>query len=148
MNASNRIKIFFVPLIFVFTLLCIAAGLDVSKKKIKNRFFGVWELIAIENNGKEVPALPGQLKLFGPDNSYRFLVSGATGTFFTQEGTFKILSDIIYSEDIEFSTNQNLRGVSSKVSYTFIDEDVMKVNGSVNNVPFQEKWRRVKIFVR
>lgn len=139
-------KIALVQLLLLINCFAFAAEPTGSKKKMKNRLIGAWELTYVEYSDAQVfRTQPGQLKLFESNGSYRFLVVSNTGTFVAQQGSFKVLSDSVYTEDIEFSTNPNLRKVSSKVSYAFINEDTLFVSGSVNGVPFREKWVRLKV---
>ena len=117
-----------------------------SKKKVKARLVGVWELVSFGNDDPDQQqARLGQLKVFDQDGSYTFLQVGSSGTVVAHQGTFRVKSDSTYVEDIEFATRQNLRGVSSTVSYKFTSEEEVLVHGNVGDIIFHEKWRKVKL---
>ncbi|WP_437921819.1 DUF4488 domain-containing protein [Sphingobacterium sp. LRF_L2] len=132
--------------ITVALFFCSSNIATLPSKKNKDRFIGIWELVAVENaTGEEFPILPGQLKIFAKDRTYRFLSIGSQGTSIRQEGTFKVHSDTLYSEEIEFATNPILLNLSSKISYVFRTEDTLFITGEVNGAVFREKWARVKM---
>lgn len=132
----------------VVMLTSFAASGGLSKKKIKERFFGVWELASFSSGGSTAQiVVPGKLKVFDKDGSYRFLSVAPNGTAIVQQGKFRVVSDSVYNEDIKFATNPNLRNVESAVSYTFASEDVLLVKGTVGGVDFDERWQRVKISI-
>lgn len=139
-------KIMLTQLLLLACCVAIAAVPPGSKKKIVSRFIGIWELASVEApDGQTYHAHAGQLKCFEANGTYRFLFVSDGGTVVTQQGSFKVLTNKMYKEDIEFSTNPNLRNVSSPVAYEFVNEDTLQLRGSVNNVPFREKWVRVKM---
>ncbi len=142
----KKMKFMMTQLLFLACCVAVAAIPPSSKKKITSRFIGVWELASIEApDGQTYHAHVGQLKCFMPNGTYKFLYVSNEGTVVTQQGSFKVRSDKMYSEDIEFATNPNLRNVSSHVAFQFVNEDTLQLRGSVNNVPFHEKWVRVKM---
>ncbi|GHE30269.1 DUF4488 domain-containing protein [Sphingobacterium griseoflavum] len=142
----KKIKIILTQLLLLACCAAVAVIPPSSKKKITSRFIGVWELASMEGpDGQTYHAHAGQLKCFETNGNYRFLFVSNGGTVVTQQGSFKVVSDKMYAENIEFSTNPNLRNVSSPVTFAFVNEDTLQLSGSVNNVPFQEKWVRVKM---
>ncbi|WDF67553.1 DUF4488 domain-containing protein [Sphingobacterium oryzagri] len=120
-----------------------------SKKKVKSRMVGVWELVSYgSQKADEHQASPGQLKVFGQDGDYTFVQVGQAGTELAHKGTFRVQSDSTYTEKIEFAVRQNLRGVSSTVHYVFHSEEEMLVHGTVSDIVFHEKWRKVKLHLK
>ncbi|QBQ41937.1 DUF4488 domain-containing protein [Sphingobacterium psychroaquaticum] len=135
-----------IGLLFItWFLLSATVPTSSSTKENRKRFVGIWEMVVAENeSGIELRVPPGYLKFFGKDGSYMFVIVTPEGAFNSQQGSFKVLSEDIYSENIKFSINPNLRNAASKVSYSFLNEDTLQIKGTVNGVPFVEKWKRVK----
>ncbi|MGK6350321.1 DUF4488 domain-containing protein [Parapedobacter sp. DT-150] len=113
-------------------------------------FFGVWELVGLENSntqGNTVKIPPGNFKIFGADNSYHFMVVTKAGACYSQTGSFKVLSDSTYVEQIGQALNQSLEGNAYEIQYHFMEDGHLVIAGKVNQVSYKETWRRVSACV-
>jgi len=109
-------------------------------------FVGVWELVGTANvntNGNVMKAPPGNYKVFGADGSYRFMRFHPQGSCFAQEGSFRVLSDSTYVEQINRALVKQLEGNQYEIDYQVNEEGLLVIEGNVDDFRYREVWRRV-----
>lgn len=107
----------------------------------------MWQqcVAAVENNQMNVHYLPF-LKVLSKDGAFKNIRMSmeSIGTFVTISGTYAILSDSTYVENIEKSVFDGMSGTKSMMEYRFLDDEWGEFSWTgTDGVKRKELWHRV-----
>lgn len=143
----------------LFCLLIFFAGCGASQRVSKNataqRLVGLWEVKAIHNSDeggyKETPH--GMFKMVLPEGRFVNFMSTEKGAIITVDGTYRMVGDTIYVEEIVNSFNKTQEGKDNPLSLKLSNDNFMYLRwfqpidefGVRRDRWVEEIWQRVLI---
>lgn len=151
-----KTKLFYSVFVCVIALL---AGCGTAQKGLKSetakRLFGLWEVKAIHNSNeggyKKMPH--GMFKMIIDDGRFVNFMTTAGGAMITVDGTYRLVGDSLYIEEINHSFNRtqvgkdnplNLKLSGPKFMYLMWFQAVDEF-GENQNQWIEEIWQRVEL---
>lgn len=132
------------------TLVALLFGLGAMAQQ--HPLMGVWQQQTFEKGGPEGPKLINLpvWKVIGGDGTFTAFMITNHEMYCTryEEGTYRILSDSTYAEQIDkHLVRETLSGTLNVLNYKFLTEDELTVTYQIpgSESPAVEIWRRVKL---
>ena len=149
-----KTKLFYAALICVIALL---TGCATSQKGLKSatakRLFGLWEVKAVHNSNeggyKEMPH--GMFKMIIEDGRFVNFMTTDKGAMITVDGTYRLVGDSLYVEEINHSFNRTQIGKDNPLNLKLAGNNFMYLRwfqaidetGKSQNQWVEEIWQRV-----
>lgn len=151
-----KTKLFYPVLICMFALLF---GCGTSQKGLKNatakRLVGLWEVKAVHNSDEAgYKVMPkGMFKMVSPNGEFFNFMSTEKGAMITVDGTYRMIGDSIYVEEINHSFNRSQIGKDNPLNLKLSRDKFMYLRwfqaidefGVDKNRWIEEIWQRVEI---
>lgn len=151
-----KTKLFYSALVCVIALL---TGCGTAQKVLKSetakRMFGLWEVKAIHNSNeggyKEVPH--GMFKMIIEDGRFVNFMTTDKGSMITVDGTYRLIGDSLYIEEINHSFNVTQIGKDNPLNLKLSGHKFMYLRwfqavdefGENQNQWIEEIWQRVEL---
>lgn len=151
-----KTKLFYSVFVCVIALL---AGCGTAQKGLKSetakRLFGLWEVKAIHNSNeggyKKMPH--GMLKMIIDDGRFVNFMTTEEGAMITVDGTYRLVGDSLYIEEINHSFNRTQVGKDNPLNLQLSGPKFMYLRwfqavdefGENQNQWVEEIWQRVEL---
>lgn len=148
--------------LFYFAFVCVIAlltGCGTAQKGLKSetasRMFGLWEVKAIHNSNeggyKKMPH--GMFKMIIDDGRFVNFMTTAEGAMITVDGTYRLVGDSLYIEEIVHSFNRTQIGKDNPLNLKLSGHKFMYLRwfqavdefGKNQNQWVEEIWQRVEL---
>lgn len=148
------VKYFGLFCLLIFFTSC-GATQHATKNATAQRLLGLWEVKAVHNSDeggyKEMP--DGMFKMVLPDGKFMNFMSTEKGAIITVDGTYRMVGDTIYVEEIVNSFNKTQEGKDNPLSMKLSHDNFMYLRwfqpidefGVNRNRWVEEVWQRVQI---
>lgn len=151
-----KTKLFYSALICVIALL---VGCGTSQKGLKSatagRLFGLWEVKAEHNSNEDgYKKMPhGMFKMILEDGRFLNFMTNNNGSMITVDGTYRLMGDSIYIEEINHSFNKTQIGKDNPLNLKLAGNKFMYLRwfqavdefGTTQNQWVEEIWQRVEM---
>ena len=151
-----KTKLLYSALVCVIALL---TGCGTAQKGVKTvtakRLFGLWEVKAIHNSNeggyKETPH--GMFKMIMEDGKFVNFMTTDKGSMITVDGTYRLVGDSLYIEEIDHSFNVTQIGKDNPLNLKLSGHSFMYLRwfqavdelGRSQNQWVEEIWQRVEL---
>lgn len=132
----------------LLAFLPLLSGSFTAKQTIENRIKGAWQIASYDGETGNVTG-PAQFIKVYQDSTFCSYALTNNGSVIFVEGTYKIISSMIYEEQIIKAVNQAMIGKINRFTYS-IKNNILQISGQVNAqdgkgmAAVEEQWIKVK----